>query len=128
MTKDPRVYLAQILECCEKIRTFTVGGRSPFMDDAMVQDAVIRNFMIIGEATKRLDDAYRAAHPHIPWRSLAAFRDVLVHQYDVIDTERVWSIIENDLLDLMKALDDLLPPLDQLERELAGETEETEST
>ena len=48
------------------------------MADAMVQDAVLRNFEIIGEAAKRLDDAYRAAHPQIPWRAMAGLRDVLI--------------------------------------------------
>ena len=67
MTKDPRVYLAHILECIQKIERFTKEGRGRFFQDAMVQDAVLRNFEVIGEAAKRLDEAYRAAHPEIPW-------------------------------------------------------------
>lgn len=65
----------------------------------MVLDAVLRNFEVIGEAAKRLDDVYRAAQPAIPWRALAGLRDVLIQQ---------------------------LPPLNQLERELAGEGETPE--
>jgi uncharacterized protein with HEPN domain len=79
VTKDPRVYLANILECIQKIERFTADGRERFFQDAMVQDAVLRNFEVIGEAAKRLDDAYRAAHPEVPWRALAGLRDVLVH-------------------------------------------------
>jgi uncharacterized protein with HEPN domain len=71
VTKDPRVYLARILECIEKIERFTADGRERFFRDAMVQDAVLRNFEVIGEAAKRLDDAYRRAHPEVPWRALA---------------------------------------------------------
>lgn len=50
MTKDPRVYLAHILECAERIERFTADGEGAFAADTMIQDAVIRNFEIIGEA------------------------------------------------------------------------------
>lgn len=126
MKKDPRVYLAHILECLQKIERFTTDGKAQFMADAMVQDAVLRNFEIIGEAAKRLDDAYRAAHPQIPWRAMAGLRDVLIHQYEGVDLERVWTIVEDDLPTLKKAIAGLLPPLDQLEREIAGENEDHE--
>jgi uncharacterized protein with HEPN domain len=123
MTKDPRVYLAHILECIQKIERFTAGGRNRFLGDVMVQDAVVRNFEVIGEAAKRLDDAYRAAHPAIPWRALAGLRDVLIHQYEGVDLDKVWAIVEGELPGLREAIAALLPPLDQLERELAGEDE-----
>ena len=126
MSKDPRVYLAHILECIQKIERFTAGERERFLADELVQDAVLRNFEVIGEAAKRLDDAYRAAHPEIPWRSLAGLRDVLIHQYEGVDLERVWGFVERDLPGLKRAMAGLLPPLDQLERELAGEDEPPE--
>jgi uncharacterized protein with HEPN domain len=126
MTKDPRVYLAHILECLLRIARFTEEGRRRFFQDAMVQDAVLRNFEVVGEAAKRLDDAYRAAHPEIPWRALAGLRDVLIHQYASVDLERVWAIVEGELPGLRQAIAALLPPLDQLERELAGEDETSE--
>lgn len=128
MTRDPRVYLAQILECIQKIERFTAEGKGRFLQDAMVHDAVIRNFEIIGEAAKQLDEAYRAAHPDIPWRALTGLRDVLIHQYEGIDLERVWAIVENDLPGLKLAIAEQLPPLDQLERELAGEEEDREDS
>jgi uncharacterized protein with HEPN domain len=123
MTKDPRVYLAHILECIQKIEQFTVGGKDRFLQEAMVHDAVFRNLEIIGEAAKRLDDSYRQAHPEIPWRALAGLRDILIHQYEGIDLLKVWSTVEHDLPNLRLAISALLPPLEQLERELAGEDE-----
>jgi uncharacterized protein with HEPN domain len=126
MSKDPRVYLAHILECAQKIERFTADGRERFLQDVMVQDAVLRNFEIIGEAAKRLDDAYRSAHPEVPWRALAGLRDVLIHQYEGVDLEKVWAIVEKELPALRQAIAGLLPPLDQLERELAGEEEPPE--
>jgi uncharacterized protein with HEPN domain len=123
MKKDPRVYLAHILECLRKIARFTADGRIRFFQDAMVQDAVLRNFEIIGEAAKRLDDSFRGANPQIPWRALAGLRDVLIHQYEGVDLGRVWTIIAQDLPRLRESISALLPPLDELERELAGEDE-----
>ena len=121
MNKDPRVYLAHIMECLQKIETFTIDGQARFLRDPMVQDAVMRNFEIIGEAAKRLDNTYRQAHPQVPWRALAGLRDVLIHQYEGVDLRRVWAIVEKDLPLLKSSLSALLPPLDQLEKELAGE-------
>lgn len=126
MRKDPRVYLAHILECIEKIELFTADGKGRFMRDGMVQDAVMRNFEIIGEAAKRLDDRYRTEHPDIPWRALAELRDVLIHQDEGVEPVRVWAIVERELPNLRAAIAALLPPLDQLERELAGEEDTPE--
>jgi len=121
MTKDPRVYLAHMAECIQKIERFTTEGKSRFLQDPMVHNAVLRNFEVIGEAAKRLDMPYRQAHPEIPWRALAGLRDVLIHQYEGVDLGKVWNIVEQDLPGLKEAIFAHLPPLEQLERELAGE-------
>ena len=128
MRKDPRVYLAHILECIEKVQRFTAEGKSRFLRDVMVQDAVVRNLEVIGEAAKRIEDACRTAHPEIPWRTLGGMRDVLIHQYEGVDPEKVWAIVEQDLPPLKQAIAALLPPLDQLERELAGEVNPQEES
>lgn len=127
MRKDPRVYLAHILECIQKIERFTTGGKERFLSEKLLQDAVLRNLEIIGEAAKRLDDAYRSAHPEVPWRALAGLSNVLIHQYEGVDMERVWAVVEGDLPDLKGAIAALLPPLEQLEGELAGEDEPDQS-
>ena len=117
------MYLAHILESIDKIERFTADGRDRFLRDPMVHDAVVRNLEIIGEAAKRVDEAYRAAHPGIPWRALAGLRDVLIHQYEGVDLERVWTVVERDLPQVRLGIATLLPRLDALERELAGETD-----
>ena len=109
MSKDPRVYLAHILECILKIERFTQVGRVVFLRDELVQDAVLRNFEVIGEAAKRLDDTYRADHPQIPWRAIAGLRDVLIHKYEGVNLEQVWNIVEKDLPGLKKSIEVLLP-------------------
>jgi uncharacterized protein with HEPN domain len=121
VTKDPRVYLAHILERIQRIERFTADGKARFLKDEMVQDGVLRNLEVIGEAVKRVDAAYRDAHPEIPWRVLAGLRDVLIHQYEGVHLEKVWGAVERDLPRLRDLLVRLLPPLAQLEQELAGE-------
>ena len=104
MTRDANVYLLQIQEALNRIRRYTEGGREGFLADSMVQDAVLRNLQVIGEATKRIPDDFRRAHPGVRWRGMAGLRDVLVHQYDTIDLERVWAVIEKDLREVSDQL------------------------
>ncbi|MBI1955654.1 MAG: DUF86 domain-containing protein [Acidobacteria bacterium] len=118
--KDPRVYLAHILECIGRIESYVAKGKDSFFAEPLIQDAVIRNFEVIGEAAKRVPDSYRQVNPSIPWRSLAALRDVLIHQYEGVSLPEVWQVIENELPGLKTAIASLLPPLDQLEREIGG--------
>lgn len=59
MRKDPRVYLAHILERIDRVREYTIQGRDAFFSDRRTQDAVIRNFEVIGEAARRTPEEYR---------------------------------------------------------------------
>jgi len=127
MKKDPRVYLVQILERAERIMHFTEGGRTAFFDSPIIQDAVIRNFEIIGEAAKRVPEEFRRVHPSIPWKGLTGLRDVLIHQYEGVNLEEVWRFVEKELPELTRTIFELLPPLDALERQIAGEDEPHES-
>jgi uncharacterized protein with HEPN domain len=120
MKKDPRVYLVQILERAERILHFTQEGKEAFFGSPLIQDAIIRNFEIIGEAAKRVPEEFRQAHPSIPWKGLSGLRDVLIHQYEGVNLEEVWRIVEKELPGLKRTISALLPPLDELEREIAG--------
>jgi uncharacterized protein with HEPN domain len=117
------VYLAHIVERADRIGRYIEGGESAFLRDPKTQDAVIRNFEVIGEAAKRVPPEYRARYPQIPWQLMAGFRDVLIHGYEGVDLGRVWSAAIRDLPAVRAAIAAILPPLDQLERELAGEDE-----
>jgi uncharacterized protein with HEPN domain len=66
----------------------------------MIQDAVLRNLHTLSESTQRLSDALKDQHPEVDWTSIAAFRNVVVHDYLGIDLPRTWDIVERDLPDL----------------------------
>lgn len=124
--KDPRVYFVQILECIGRIQSYVSEGKESFIADSMIQDAVIRNLEVIGEAVKRVPDEYRRKNPSIDWRGLSSLRDVLIHQsvmadHPGIDLARVWNDVENELPKIKSQLSALLPPLHELEKELNDE-------
>jgi len=106
--KDDRLYLEHIREAIQKIASYSAGGWEEFSRNPMAQDAILRNFEIIGEATKRLDDALKTRHPNVPWREIAGFRDVLIHNYMGVNLKRVWNVIEKDLPSLRQAVEELL--------------------
>ncbi len=93
-------YLLHILDAITWIRTYTRGGQSTFLGERMIQDAVIRNLEIIGEAVKNLSSELRLAHSEIPWQRIAGLRDVLIHQYFGVNVDTVWGIVENRLPEL----------------------------
>ncbi|HNS18739.1 MAG TPA: DUF86 domain-containing protein [Bacteroidales bacterium] len=63
----------------------------------MIQDAVIRNIEVIGEATKKITQQFTQSHPDIPWQDMAGMRDKLIHHYLDVDLDVVWRTIEVDL-------------------------------
>jgi len=109
MKKDPRVYLAHILESAEWIEKDIRGmSAEDFLDNVPIQDAVIRRIQIIGEAVKKLPDDVKEKAPDIPWRKIAGIRDKVIHDYVDVDIELVWGIIQKDLQALKGKVEELL--------------------
>lgn len=112
--KDDRLYLVHIHECIRRIEQYVREGREAFLRSTLVQDAVTRNLQVMAESTQRLSDAFKQQHPKVNWRSLAGFRNVLVHDYLGVDKDRIWQIVERDLPELKRHLPPppAKPPLD----------------
>lgn len=94
--KSDRPYLGHILDSIEAIERYVDAGRERFLGERMIQDAVIRNFKVIGEAANRLAPATRGA-ADAPWAKIIAFRNRLIHGYWSVDTQLLWDVIENEL-------------------------------
>jgi uncharacterized protein with HEPN domain len=103
--KDDLLYLEHIRDAIAKIQVYTAGGREAFLRDSLIQDGVVRNFEIIGEASKRLTDETKRKHPAIPWQDIARLRDFLIHHYMGVNLARVWAVIETHLPALLKAVE-----------------------
>ncbi len=109
--RDDWLYLSNIFECIERIESYTRDGKEVFLQTTIIQDAVIRNFEIIGEATKRLSPEIRAVYPDVPWQQVAGFRDVLIHDYLKVNLNRVWGVIEQNLPQLKATIEAILQEL-----------------
>jgi uncharacterized protein with HEPN domain len=95
--KSDRVYLQHILAMISRIENATATGKASFLESPLHQDAVLRNLHTMTETTQRLSTDLRDAHPEIDWAALAAFRNVLVHDYLGIDIELVWTVVSQDV-------------------------------
>jgi uncharacterized protein with HEPN domain len=106
--RDDRLYLIHINECLQRIEQYTSAGRDAFFADTKTQDAVLRNLHMLAETSQRLSDRLKASQPQVDWRNIAAFRNVLVHDYLGIDLSRIWDIVQNDLPVLKRAIANML--------------------
>jgi len=100
-------YIEQILDAIDKIEEYTVDGQAVFINTAMIQDAVIRNIEVIGEVAKRISDDFKNLNSDIPWRKMAGIHDVLIHDYDSIDMNIVWNVIEVELPKIKLSLNNI---------------------
>ena len=91
------LYLEHILQAIDRIAEYTSRGEETFRAEPMVQDAVIRNLEVIGEAVKNLSPDLRALHDDVPWRQIAAMRDRMIHGYFHVNLELVWSVVQKDI-------------------------------
>ena len=109
MSKDDTIYLRHILDAIKDIENFTKGvSEEKFGRTKLLQDAVIRNLEIIGEASKRVPKKIKDKHKDIEWKKIAGMRDVLIHDYLGVDVEIVWAVIENRLPELKKKIAKIL--------------------
>lgn len=96
--QSDRVLLQHIIEAIDLVLAYTKGmDMDTFLNSRLVQDAFIRNFLVMAESVKRLREEVRSHHPVIPRKKIAGMRDKLVHDYLGIDKVALWLTIERVL-------------------------------
>jgi uncharacterized protein with HEPN domain len=104
-------YLLDMLLAARKVLRFTAGvDQVRFLADEMMQDAVMRQIQIVGEAARKLSPEWKEAHGKIPWPAIIGMRHRLVHEYVSIIPEMVWEVVATDLPALILQLEPLVPP------------------
>jgi len=106
-------YLEHIAEAIERATAYLSPLRQleDLQVNQLVQDAVVRNIEIIGEAAgniQKMDPDFIAAHPELPWRQMRAMRNLVIHEYFFVDVNIVWTTVKNHLPQLKVQIDDLL--------------------
>lgn len=113
MSKRENVLLLDdILESIKKIHQYTIDvNEGIFLTDEKTQDAVCRNFSIIGEAASRLTEDFKAQYTQINWRIIKDFRNKIIHDYIGTDYREVWKILQHDLPHLEQQIETILSSL-----------------
>ena len=108
---DGASYLWDMLGAARAVGEF-VSNRTikDYQQDRMLRGAVERHLEIIGEAAGRVSEAFRDAHPEIPWRRVIAQRHVLAHDYGEINHELIWKVAGVHIPELITQLERLVPP------------------
>jgi uncharacterized protein with HEPN domain len=110
MPDRERLNLLSILESTQKILEYTKGYSTveEFAGNQRDFDAVMMNFVVIGEMVNRLTDQFVDKNPQIDWFKIRGFRNIVAHNYFGIDAEEVWQIIQNHIPILQKEIEKIL--------------------
>jgi uncharacterized protein with HEPN domain len=108
-------YLGHILQAIERIERYTENmNESAFLESELKQDAVIRNFEIVGEASRNIErncPEFVAAHPDLPLLNAYEMRNALAHGYFRVDLEILWKTIQSDLPALRRQIVEIIKDL-----------------
>ncbi len=106
--KSNHLYLLHIQEAIHRIESYTENNKNQFLASTLIQDAVLRNLQTLSESSHQLSEPLKNQYPHIPWRQLWAFRNVVAHEYLGISLEQIWDILQNDLPLLKQQIEEII--------------------
>lgn len=98
MARDELVYMHHILDAINTVQEYLQGvSEDQFNSTRLLQDGVIRQIEIVGEAVRHISKDMRKTYPQVPWQDVAGMRDKLIHDYFGVDIEKVWLTTQEDL-------------------------------
>jgi uncharacterized protein with HEPN domain len=107
--RDQLLYLEDIILSMQRVVEYVQGQDfQRFKQDYKTVDAVVRNFEVIGEASKNLSDATKDKYPHVPWKEMYRLRNRISHEYFGIDYEIIWNIVTKHLPENLKDIKKVL--------------------
>jgi len=107
--KGWKLRISDIIEAIENALEYSAGMTfEQFVADRKTIDAVVRNFIVIGEAASHLSDDFIEKHPDLPWREMRDMRNIVVHEYFGVDNLIVWETLQKNLPPLLPLLRKLL--------------------
>lgn len=109
--RSSRLYLQDIVRAIERIDEYAAIGEHEFFRTGLLQDGIIRQLSIIGEASSKLPTALRATEPHIPWKKIIGMRNILVHDYSDTDLPIIWETVQTNIPVLLTAVQRMLTGL-----------------
>ncbi|NLT42774.1 MAG: DUF86 domain-containing protein [Anaerolineae bacterium] len=116
--RDDRVYLAYMLDAIDRALSYAEGRSREHLDaDLLLQDGLIRQIQILGEACRGISADLRHRHTDVPWRLITATRNRMVHDYFDIDLTTVWDIVTSELPALRQQLQRILDSLESRQNE-----------
>ncbi|MDY7015587.1 MAG: DUF86 domain-containing protein [Cyanobacteriota bacterium] len=104
MKRDPQ-FLLDMLQSAELILDYVNQcSKDDFMRSIQLQDSIIRRLLIIAEAARRVSEPKRQTLPQIPWREINGMRNRLVHEYDDVNLDIVWNVVQSEIPILIEQL------------------------
>jgi uncharacterized protein with HEPN domain len=113
-SRHDRLYLYDIIECCERAADYIHGvSEEDYQLNLMLQDALVRNIEVVGEAVRNLSQEVKDAYPQIAWSQIARMRDKIAHHYFRINLDVVWKTATDDLPALRPQIEAIYEKLEE---------------
>ena len=110
---NTKIFLLHIIESIEKLEEITTTtSKESFLSSWILQDAILKNFIVIGEAVSNIDEEIKQKYPHINWRGAKSMRNFIVHEYFSVDLNFVWETILETLPNFKKNISKIIHDFD----------------
>ena len=114
MKKDDSVYLHHIIDAFVLIERYVDNvSHEEFLRNRLLQDGVIRQLEVMGEAARNLSEDLRSERPQIPWRQMIGLRNRMIHAYFNVDLQIIWEIVQGDIPDLKQKMKQILDAISE---------------